>query len=502
MALKRGAVVEIEALASGDDGDGPFVIHNPHLPKGRFPSGTTFQAWTRDAPSDDDDSANRRAEDVIVRGRTDGVDYVGKNFLEEKPREADPCHMPTDACVYFVARVRKLSGNDVGGGGGGGVGAGATHAMAIAPVAGGAIFPIETRCHALEYDPPAVTGPVEDMDDPETRRMASARLTAAFSSQKRQRKVARVRAERAVDASTFASSSALQDALAAATANEMSAKQLSELAGANRNIPGHDVDATNPSDAFPFELFPLLDLLDRTRWKDLSEASKKPSKMKELEADGHFDAYTLSLVPKIAEGTGVPGGDKHEESRRRKLRAKSLAALDFLIKFYVHKGVVVERREKKRKGEEEIEIDSAVPKPWILLWTDESKVHPFVQRGVVDAFTELQRSEDGTLPGADEAKRYVRPKRSKDLLCMHVILMALRVCDWTLDVTALGKKMKESLKELIPHCKELGCKLSKEGTAKTGGVTTFATLPLDGTKRLGDFLPEIKRRPQAAKKRE
>ena len=93
--------------------------------------------------------------------------------------------------------------------------AGATHAMAIAPVAGGAIFPIETRCHALEYDPPAVTGPVEDMDDPETRRMASARLTAAFSSQKRQRKVARVRAERAVDASTFASSSALQDALAA-----------------------------------------------------------------------------------------------------------------------------------------------------------------------------------------------------------------------------------------------------------------------------------------------
>ena len=82
MALKRGAVVEIEALASGDDGDGPFVIHNPHLPKGRFPSGTTFQACTRDAPSDDDDSANRRAEDVIVRGRTDGVDYVGKNFLE------------------------------------------------------------------------------------------------------------------------------------------------------------------------------------------------------------------------------------------------------------------------------------------------------------------------------------------------------------------------------------------------------------------------------------
>ena len=44
--------------------------------------------------------------------------------------------------------------------------------------------------------------------------------------------------------------------------------------------------------------------------------------------------------------------------------------------------------------------------------------------------------------------------------------------------------------------------MSKEGTAKTGGVTTFATLPLDGTKRLGDFLPEIKRRPQAAKKRE
>jgi hypothetical protein len=83
--------------------------------------------------------------------------------------------------------------------------------------------------------------------------------------------------------------------LKAATANELDAKQLSALAGTRRNIPSHNPAATNPFDAFPFELFPLHALLDRTPWKDLQKASKKPTFAKELEAKVRRCRSTLSI---------------------------------------------------------------------------------------------------------------------------------------------------------------------------------------------------------------
>ena len=71
----------------------------------------------------------------------------------------------------------------------------------------------------------------------------------------------------------------------------------------------------------------------------------------------------------------------------------------------------------------------------------------------------------------------------------------------------LAKRMKTSVADLVPHCKELGCKILKgepgggvkvkaeKGAQMGGGMR--AQLPLDGTKPLRDFLPEIKQRMQA-----
>ena len=53
---------------------------------------------------------------------------------------------------------------------------------------------------------------------------------------------------------------------------------------------------------------------------------------------------------------------------------------------------------------------------------------------------------------------------------LHVILMALRVCGWTVDLGPLAKRMKTSVAELVPHCKELGCKILKgTGGGKAAG---------------------------------
>ena len=101
------------------------------------------------------------------------------------------------------------------------------------------------------------------------------------------------------------------------------------------------------------------------------------------------------------------------------------------------------------------------------------------------------------------ARRFARPKPAADLVVLHAVLMALRVGGWEVDLTALAERMRVGVADLAPHCKELGCVVKKTtGKASEGGGRTLAALKLDGTKPLGDLLPEIKRRPQAARKRD
>lgn len=193
------------------------------------------------------------------------------------------------------------------------------------------------------------------------------------------------------------------------------------------------------------------------------------------------------------------GGTGPEEAKRQRERAKALGALDFLINFHAHRGIVSEMRPKAKEGEEGVAAAGA-DRPRILSWAHDERVHPIIQRAVIDEFMEEQLPEEGK-GTKDDPKRYVRPKAMKDLVTLHILLMALRVCGWTVDLTALAKRLKMSVSDLTPHCRELGCKIGKTtGKKADGGGITKASLPLDGTKRLGELLPEIKRRLQAKKK--
>lgn len=212
--------------------------------------------------------------------------------------------------------------------------------------------------------------------------------------------------------------------------------------------------------------------------------------------------WDASGVP-ASEAEPSGGGTGPEEAARQKVRAKALGALDFLLAFHGHRGVITEDSGRGRnkdgggagEGDERGGVDA--PPRAQLSWAHESKVDPLIQRAVIDEWMEEQLPEEGK-GTKDDPKRFARPKAMKDLVTLHLLLMALRVCSWSVDLSALAKRLKLSVQDLVPHCKELGCKVTKTaGKTSEGGGVTKASLPLDGTKRLGDFLPEIKRRLQA-----
>ena len=481
--LKRKATVAVNATpAGGGMEEGPFVCHLPSRPDGMPPEGTEWRAWRK--------NVEFRGHHLVLRGRTRGVDYVGNNFASAGTPAAN-------ACSYFVARLRRVSAS-------GKKAAAAADAdesdpeyeLDVTPVGGGGIVDLQTRCHAQQYDAPAWDG-AEDMNDPSVRAKYNDRLLRAFSSSKRQRKVARIQAERRVDASTLAAPDAMRANLVAATAGELDARALAELAGERRNIPAHDPNATNPHDAYPLRQFPLYALAERSRWKDLLAAARKPSRLESLRANGDVDSFVLDLVPRL-QSLGVDAASQKEA-------AKALAFLDALLAFQSHKGVVVERRPKKRDADADAasgaeKSDAFAP----LSWTHETKVDAITQRAYIDAFMEQSRSDVPDLASApSEPRRFARPKASSDLVTLHCILMTARVSGWTVDVSALAKRLKMSVKDMTPLCRELGLTMGRApGKKADGGGATTATLKLDGEKRLRDFLPEIKKRPQAAKKRE
>ena len=494
--LKRKATVAVNATpAGGGMEEGPFVCHLPSRPDGMPPEGTEWMAWRK--------NVEFRGHHLVLRGRTRGVDYVGNNF-------ASAGTPATNACSYFVARLRRVaSGKKAAAAAADADASDPEYELDVTPVGGGGIVDLQTRCHAQEYDAPVWDG-AEDMNDPGVRAKYNDRLLRAFSSAKRQRKVARIQAERRVDASSLAAPDAMRANLVAATAGELDARALAELAGARRNIPAHDPNATNPHDAYPLRRFPLYALADRSRWKDLLAAAKKPSKLESLRANGDVDSFVLDLVPRLER---LSGADAASDAASQREAAKALAFLDALLAFRSHKGAVLERRPKKRDADdadardardanEEKKSSDAFAS---LSWTHDTKVDLVTQRAFIDAFMEQSRSDTPGNPAgaADEPRRFVRPKASSDLVTLHCILMTARVSGWTVDVSALAKRLKMSVKDMTPLCRELGMTMGRApGKKADGGGAAVAALKLDGEKTLRDFLPEIKKRPQAAKKRE
>ena len=72
--LKRKATVAVEVLPGGGGmQEGPFVCANPARAGGLPPPGTDFRAFRKNKAY--------RGHHLVLRGRTDGVDYVGLSLI-------------------------------------------------------------------------------------------------------------------------------------------------------------------------------------------------------------------------------------------------------------------------------------------------------------------------------------------------------------------------------------------------------------------------------------
>ena len=470
--LKRKAVT-VEVLASGEKKEGPFVVDAPMTGRGQ-PLEADFKAWRKNQAY--------RGRHMILRGRSEGVDWVGTNF-EAKTG------LP-EAHKHLLARLAPTApGSD-------------EYTLQFMPLGGGKVFRMQTRRHNLDYAADESAPDNTDLNDPKVRAAVNEKLLKAFSSQKRQRKVAKMQAQRRIDASTLADPDTMEATLKAATAVEMTSKELAALAGTRRNIPPHNPEATNAFDAYPLDQTPLFPLLDRMRWKELLKASKKPSLAKELREKG-VDEHVLSLLPHLVEG-----GD--DNIKRNK--AKALALIEVFLAFHAHKGVVSEDTRPPKKTDEEIAAEggggaavaSPAPQKPRLSWAHETQVDPLVQRAMIDEFMELQLPPElEAKAAANDPKKYLRPKAKHDLSALHIIVLQLRVCNWDMDIAALSATLKRSQADLVPHCKELGCKTSGSGKgASAKGKGVKVTLHMDGKMPLKEMLPEIARRPTAKGKRQ
>ena len=114
------------------------------------------------------------------------------------------------------------------------------------------------------------------------------------------------------------------------------------------------------------------------------QGEQKPGTLKDLRDTGDVDHFVLDLVPQLAE----PGADAD--------RGKALGALDFLLRFREHRGVVTERAPKE--AEEGAVGDAVASAPMTLSWAHDSKVHPALQRAAIDEWME-QQTRDDAAPG-------------------------------------------------------------------------------------------------------
>ena len=405
--LKRKATVAVNATpAGGGMEEGPFVCHLPSRPDGMPPEGTEWMAWRK--------NVEFRGHHLVLRGRTRGVDYVGNNFASAGTPAAN-------ACSYFVARLRRVaSGKKAAAAAADADASDPEYELDVTPVGGGGIVDLQTRCHAQEYDAPVWDG-AEDMNDPGVRAKYNDRLLRAFSSAKRQRKVARIQAERRVDASSLAAPDAMRANLVAATAGELDARALAELAGARGT--SRRTTRTPPTRTTRTRCG-----VSRCTPSPIARGGKTCWRRRRSRRSSSLCARTATWTASC--WTWCPDWIRLDPTRRRRekppkrWRSWTRSWRSGRTRAPCRSGggrnetptTATVARDASRDADD-AEKQSFVDDDFVSLsWTHDTKVDLVTQRAFIDAFMEQSRSDT---PG--EPRRFVRPKASSDLVTLHCI---------------------------------------------------------------------------------
>jgi hypothetical protein len=399
-----------------------------------------------------------RANNLILRGRGDGVDYVGKNFthaLSGIGRAFERSH--TDHSRAMIGLLKKApSGKD------------GDYVMELIPVAGGRVIDLEARLHKYNYTE-HTESEFADVENPEVRAKINAKQLEAFASDKRKRQVNRMNAARKLDHESIASPQTMEAHITAGAVNLKSRKDLVVEAGKNRNIPPHNDDATEADLAYPVEATPCYPIFSKLYWKELLEAAKNGTLADE---EGKYESLTIELAQNSLHGGMASALNE---------KAKLIAYCDALCKLLTRDRV---KESKPKVGEDGMTEEK--PK-YPFMYTSSDKVNPDLQRAIIEEYLD----EDI----AGHVRQFVASKHRKDLIRMQVILIALRVSGWTLKLGAVQNQLLIETKELLSYTKQLGCK------SVSGGKNPTVELDLKG-KPLVMYLPEIRARAKRAKARE
>ena len=464
---------------------------------------------------------------LVVVGRGDGCDVVGKNFAHEKcgfsmgvlPKDETSGVMAHEGggSMHVLGRLVPVGKKDSG-----------EYVLKLQRLCGDSVVHLTTRPQNFNYQFNRDDEEKLDYDNIDVRRAIAADATRLFSSQKRQRQQAKLMSARKLDSDAIASPKLLESQIGKASRFAMTRKDLMQKAGEQRNLPPHDLEATKPHEAFPWKLTPGYVLFSHNLpYNDFMKAGKRKTLEAMIEVFGGSEKpkAIMDLLPMIYvtdPNWAISDGDHTFDAVEK---GKALAFMDALLQFASLKsGRVketrpkrIEKKKRKRKEEgeegeegvkkvedgekeeeeeeeEEIEtIEEEVKHKW--LFTKPERVNPLIQQCIIDTFTEVEVGDE-----TQYGESRLRTKRLKDLLILHIILLALRISNWQLDTESLRAALKLKTTEFTPMYKQLGASKVTSIKHKKDESPTVALVMAE--RQLGTILPEIKNRVQAKKKKE
>lgn len=102
--------------------------------------------------------------------------------------------------------------------------------------------------------------------------------------------------------------------------------------------------------------------------------------------------------------------------------------------------------------------------------SEEKDIPLVVVRHLLKLYTESTQSDTGHMT-------YLQPKSLKDKLILYMVVVALTVNGFSLDLTELTTDLKKSAATLTTYCRQLGCAVdkAKAETAVYGGASSLAS---------------------------
>lgn len=261
-----------------------------------------------------------------------------------------------------------------------------------------------------------------------------------------------------------------------ATRDELTSQQLTSRLAETRNIPKHNPEAKQASEAYPLELLADPSLLNSLPWKELLAASVDEDKLAALAASGRHPEYVLGRL----------GAVRDAESQER--AAKAAAYLSLLLRF---------AEAAPRRG--------AFPASWLteppaVAGEEEgggrkgSKggfgAPPRVAAHLQSRFTETEGA-------GGEQPRCGRPQALCDLLTSHILVLALQLSQpaYQLDYNAVARALRTEPVKMLKHLNVMGCKIRKPAGEQPRAVL----MPDCGPEMtLADFLPSSYMRAKAS----